>query len=127
MPSMEAGIVFIERELAPGTVIGPHSVHILRHPYAAKDLAFKPLHRIEPLPVYWPFKTRLDYLQSRYFIKMNHTDPEINGQLSLVHQMQRGLVTLKNAKDVHQTFAKAVILPEDKVCISTQSWMKLSY
>jgi hypothetical protein len=114
-----AGVIFIDEEPARDAVLHPYSLYILRHPNATRDLSIKPAHTIAPIPLFWPFKTKADYLQAKIFLKNNATDSQMTEQLQLNQMIQSGqdkMQTLKDAKDFHETLEKAVIFPEDKVC-----------
>jgi hypothetical protein len=117
---VQGGIMFIEEEPEADAVLHPYSLYILRHPNATRDLSIQPGHAIAPIPLFWPFKTKADYLQAKLFLKTNATDSDMTEQLQLNQMIQSGqdkMGTLKDAKDFHDTLGRAVIFPEDKVCM----------
>jgi hypothetical protein len=62
----------------------------------------------DPRPPYFPFKSLADFEQTEIFVKRDHTDSEINDQLSLwgCHANGEG-VTLKNAREMHRCLEAA--------------------
>lgn len=64
-------------------------------------------------PPYFPFSSLADFEQVEHFVRHDHTDREINGQLELWRSHAPGAgVTIKNAREVHQCL-KAAGIEED--------------
>ncbi|CUA75453.1 hypothetical protein RSOLAG22IIIB_11746 [Rhizoctonia solani] len=76
----------------------------------ANELYNQGVHADDNLPPHFPFKTHDDFLQAEIFSDFGVTDKHINRQLSLELSLDSPTISLKSAKEYHETLALATRL-----------------
>jgi hypothetical protein len=109
VPPLQQGDVWIKRHPASRQPSG-----LLDFDLRKEQPKNSPFDLDDNIPAYHPFKSLDDFLQAEIFSDFGDTDKKIDRQLKLPSTN----VSLKSAKDYHQTLALAICLWGGEVSIS---------
>lgn len=116
-PTQEEVVPILISSKDPPKKIPLGQLYIQTHPYTQE---LPPPRSTPPkltAPPYWPFRTLEDFEQAELFDISEASNETINMQLSLNRKLQKGNspITLKNARELHETLDRAQVLDIEKV------------
>lgn len=110
---------FVTPVPTPIPQLGPYDLHIEKHPYSNANpetiSTSPPINYADN--IYWPFKTREDFLQTEVLLDGKASMKQIDRQLAISQQLQgnQGRLTLKTAQELRNTLNRGTIFEDGQV------------